>query len=230
VDFDGPHGWEFGAVNLGQIDIRKESEVGVPWGIRRVLPLIEVRVPFTLHQQELDDISRGKRDADLDPLEDAARDIARFEESVIYNGFDPGCIQGILQQSKHETIPLPEQAENYPDAVAEAAKRLEFAGFPAPYTLVLSPNSYYALIRSAGRGVAPRQLVAELIQGKLLLSTALQGGVLMATGQGNFQLSVGQDLSIGYHAHSRETVDLYLTESFTFRVLQPPAAIGFTMQ
>jgi len=42
---------------------------------------------------------------------------------------------------------------------------------------------------------------------------------------GDFELTVGQDLSIGYASHDRTTVELYLTESFTFRVLEDKASI-----
>ena len=36
---------------------------------------------------------------------------------------------------------------------------------------------------------------------------------------------MGQDLSIGYAVHDREHVELYFTESFTFRVLEATAAV-----
>ena len=45
---------------------------------------------------------------------------------------------------------------------------------------------------------------------------------------GDFQLTVGQDLSIGYVVHDRDTIELYLAESFTFRVLQGAAAVRLT--
>ena len=38
-------------------------------------------------------------------------------------------------------------------------------------------------------------------------------------------MSVGRDLSIGYHDHSGDTVSLYLEESFTFRVLGAESAV-----
>jgi uncharacterized linocin/CFP29 family protein len=47
----------------------------------------------------------------------------------------------------------------------------------------------------------------------------------MATRGGDYEITVGQDLSIGYAVHDRENVELYLTESFTFRVLEEKAAI-----
>jgi uncharacterized linocin/CFP29 family protein len=36
----------------------------------------------------------------------------------------------------------------------------------------------------------------------------------------------GQDLSIGYESHDRETVQLYLQESFSFHVATPEAAVA----
>ena len=42
---------------------------------------------------------------------------------------------------------------------------------------------------------------------------------------GDFQLSIGQDLSIGYAGHDQHKVYLFLTESFAFRVLERGAAV-----
>ena len=54
VDLDGPHGWQYAAVNTGRLTIRTDGALGVPWGVRDVAPLIEVRVPFELPIMELD--------------------------------------------------------------------------------------------------------------------------------------------------------------------------------
>src|SRR5512147_2166375 len=59
VDFDGPHGWQYAAVNTGRLTIRTDGGLGVPWGVRGVVPLIEVRVPFELSMMDLDNASRG---------------------------------------------------------------------------------------------------------------------------------------------------------------------------
>jgi uncharacterized linocin/CFP29 family protein len=42
---------------------------------------------------------------------------------------------------------------------------------------------------------------------------------------GDFELTVGQDFSIGYLDHNAERVRLYIEESFTFWLLSPQAAI-----
>jgi hypothetical protein len=41
---------------------------------------------------------------------------------------------------------------------------------------------------------------------------------------------LGQDLAIGYDRHAAETVTLYFTESFTFRILEPAAVIHYTAE
>jgi uncharacterized linocin/CFP29 family protein len=226
VDFDGPHGWELGAVNLGRLQLaRQPGPQEIPWGIRKVLPLIELRVPFTLSQLELDSISRGAKDADFGPLEDAARRIAWFEDSAIYKGFADGGIRGILEQSEHGPISLPSGGEQYPAAVAQGVETLRLAGIPGPYSLVLGKGPFFTLMQSGERGYLPHRIVHDLIGGEILLSSALEGGILLSTAGGNFELTVGQDLAVGYASHNRETVELFFTESFAFRVLEPAAAV-----
>jgi uncharacterized linocin/CFP29 family protein len=38
-------------------------------------------------------------------------------------------------------------------------------------------------------------------------------------------LTLGQDVSLGYVAHDREEVELYMTQSFTFQVHDAGAAV-----
>lgn len=226
VDFDGPHGWELGAVNLGRLELaRQPGPQEIPWGTRKVQPLIELRIPFTLAQLELDNISRGSKDVDFGPLEDAARRIAWFEDKAVYQGFAEGGIQGIFQQSRHDPVPLPAGGEEYPAAVARCVSSLRLAGIPGPYTLILGREPFFTLMQSGERGYLPHRIVHDLIGGEILMSSALEGGVILSTAGGHFEMTVGQDLAVGYAMHDRQNVELFLTESFTFRVLEPAAAV-----
>jgi uncharacterized linocin/CFP29 family protein len=45
---------------------------------------------------------------------------------------------------------------------------------------------------------------------------------------GDFLFDCGEDLSIGYDRHDFDTVDLYLVQTFTFRVATPEAAVALT--
>ena len=226
VDFCGPHGWEYAAVNLGRIDIPKAGhDQDVPWGVRTVLPLVEVRVPITLPQLELDNAARGCKDMDLAPAEEAARRVAYFEDAAIYTGFEPGGIRGIIQEAAHEPVKLPGDPETYPQAVAQGLKELRLAGVPGPYALVLGVDAYAGLIQAGKGGFPPARIVQDMLGGDILATQALKGGVLLSTAGGDFELTVGQDLALGFATHDRHHVELFLTESFTFRVLRPEAAV-----
>lgn len=225
VDFTGPHGWEHAAVNLGRLDVKSDSNDGVSWGIREVLPLVEVRIPFKLNQMELDTISRGATDSNLDPLEEAARKVASFEEGVIYQGEKDAGIKGILQASEHDPVAIPDGLDGVPKAVATAERVLHTAGIEGPYALVLSSARYHALIQEASAAFPPARVIEDMLNTEIMWSPAVDDGLFISKRSGDFELSVGQDLSIGYAAHDKDEVELYFTESLTFRVLEPEACV-----
>jgi len=227
VDFDGPHGLELAATNTGRLEIpKKQGSGGVPWGLRIVQPLVEVRIPFSLDQMELDSVTRGCNDPDLKPLEEAARKLAMFEESAIYKGFADGRIKGIAQAAEAKPIELPSSPEAFPQAVGKGIEALSGAGIGGPYTLVLGSKAYYPLMQAGKGGYPPNRLVRNLLgDGTIAWSPVLDGGLLLSTRGGDFQLTVGQDIAIGYASHDRDKIELYFTESFTFRVLEPAAAV-----
>jgi uncharacterized linocin/CFP29 family protein len=133
VDVSGPHGWEHAAVNVGRLDpARKDAGGGVLYGIRKVLPLVEVRVPFVLDLWELDDVVRGARDPNLDPLIEAAAKLAAFEERAIYHGFAPASIEGMATASTHPRPPLGPDPSSWPEAIAHAMVLLKTAGESPP--------------------------------------------------------------------------------------------------
>jgi uncharacterized linocin/CFP29 family protein len=94
-----------------------------------------------------------------------------------------------------------------------------------PYALVLGPKSYDDLTADSEDGYPLRQRIEANLDGPLIWAPALGAGALLLTTRGgDYELTVGQDLSIGYSVHDRENVELYLTESFTFRILEEKAA------
>ena len=226
VDFDGPFGWELGAVNLGRLEVgKKKAPHDVPWGLRQVRPLIEARIGCQVAQMELDSITRGAEDADLDSVEKTAHQIALFEEAVIYNGFKDAQIEGIIPASSHKAIGLPGNADEYHRAVVEAAETLRAAGVAGPYALVLGPDAHAELMKAGKGSYPPRRMVRDVADGGIFRSPALAGGALISTRGGDYRMTVGQDIAIGYASHDREKVELFFTESFTFRVIEPGAAV-----
>lgn len=223
VDFDGPKGFDFSSINLGALSTTEEAD-GIHFGVRKVLPLIEIRVPFSMSVWDLDNLARGAQHADMDPVVQAALKVASFEERAIYRGFGKAGIRGLGESAVHKPVGLGENPGRYPDGVADAMLTLSDAGVGGPYALVLGPRLFRRLTGDVST-YPPRQRIAKMIEGPVLHSPVLDGGYLLSLRGGDFQLTVGQDLSIGYEHHDNKTVSLYLTETFTFRVLGPEALI-----
>lgn len=229
VDFSGPHGWDHGAVNLGRLDIAdQQASPGVGWGRRQVLPLVELRVPFTVNQLELDNVARGAGDPDLDDLERATRQLAQFEDKLVYTGFADADITGMITSSPHDPIELTKTGKAFPEAVTQALCTMHASGIEGPFALVLAEDLYHKLLKTIDNGLPVYRLVSELVGGKVLWSSAIDGGVMLSMRGGDFELSVGQDIAVGYAAHDKENVELYLTETLAFRTLEPAAAVAIT--
>lgn len=228
VDFDGPYGWGHAAVNLGRLEpIANEPLPDVHASRRLVQPLIELRTPLRLSLHELDDIARGALDPDLDPVRDAAEKIAEAEDSAIFNGFAAAGIAGMSGASPHDPVYLPDNGTRYPAAIVRAREVLREAGINGPYALALGRHAYSELSQAAEDGYPIRKRIEQqIIDGPIVRAPSIDGAILMSIRGGDFILTVGQDLSVGYQHHDQDWVELFITESFTFRVLEPAAAIA----
>lgn len=103
VNVNGPKGLDYNVISEGKIeDIKTTGDVN--YASYKVLPLIESRVEFELDRIELDNIVRGAKDVDYEPLEKSLKNLALFEENAIYNGLE-NSIKGLNDYVKDE-IPL----------------------------------------------------------------------------------------------------------------------------
>lgn len=228
VDFVGPLGWTSSAVSTGRTEKIAPLQDGVAARLRVVQPMVEIRIPFELQREELDAIGRGATDADLDAVRNAARAAAIAEDRAIFQGYPAAGIEGIFAASSAQQLTIPDAYEAYPDIVAEATHRLRSEGVNGPYGIALGPRCYTGLTRSTSRGYPIIDHVRELIDGPIVWAPAADGAVVLSMRGGDFELSVGQDFSIGYLDHTSTSVLLYLQESFTFRVLSAEAAVPLT--
>ncbi|MCW2979746.1 MAG: Bacteriocin [Solirubrobacterales bacterium] len=226
VDFVGPQGWEHSSTNLGRVDSVEVGEEGVKALQRRVLPLVEVRVDFTVSRSEMRDDDRGAVDVDLESLDLAAHQIAIAENSAVFNGWAKAGIQGVVESSPFEPEPLGASADAYPRSVARAIEGLREAGVEGPYGLALGPDEYIKVIETAEHGGYPLldHLRKILDGGQIVWAPGLSGAVTMSLRGGDFLFESGQDLSIGYDHHDADQVHLYLEETFSFIVATPEAA------
>lgn len=229
VDFIGPQGWQHSATNLGRTEPIDGNEQGVSALRRRVLPLVEVRVDFTVSRAEMRDDDRGAIDVDLESLDNAAHQIAIAENSAVFNGWASAGITGLVEASPYEPEPLGPKADGYPRSVARAIEALRESGVEGPYGLALGPDEYIKVIETAEHGGYPLfDHLAKILGGPIVWAPGLSGAVAMSLRGGDFLLESGQDLSIGYDHHDADAVHLYLEESFSFVVATPEAAAPLT--
>jgi len=231
VDFKGPLGWDDSDVELGRADpiAAPSSGPDVQSRLRRVQPLVEMRIPFEVTRAELDAIDRGARDPDLDAVTAAAREIAIAEDRSIFHGYKAARITGICEARKDVSVPLGESHTDYPLAVATALTYLHDEGIEGPFSVVLSEQLYKDLAARTDSGYPIISHVQRLIDGEIVWAPGIDGGLVVSQRGGDFELSVGQDFSIGYLDHDLEPVRLYIEESFTFWLVSPQAAIPLAL-
>jgi uncharacterized linocin/CFP29 family protein len=228
VDFSGPHGWDHSATNRGRVDELPDSPVeGVAAHQRRVLPLVELRAAFTISRAELRAADRGASDADLEGLDDAAQRIARAENRAVCHGFDAAGIAGITEATSHAPIELSDDFDEYPRHAAKAVEELVEAGIGGPYALALGPACYTGVIETTEHGgYLVFDHLSKILDGPIVRAPGVEGALVLSMRGGDFLFESGQDLSIGYESHDSETVQLYLEESFSFRVATNEAAVA----
>ncbi|MBR0870351.1 bacteriocin family protein [Bradyrhizobium tropiciagri] len=225
VDVDGPKGTDFSAVGTGHLMQIATPGDGVQATQRDVKALVELRVPFELTRAAIDDVERGSNDSDWEPLKEAARKIAFAEDRAVFDGYAAAGIQGIRQGTSNPVLTLPSSVKNYPSVVAQAVSQLRLAGVNGPYTLLLGTDPYTAIGGATDDGYPVLQHIQRLVDGKIIWAPAIEGGVVLTTRGGDFQLSIGQDLSIGYLGHTATAVQLYFQETITFLMLTSEASV-----
>lgn len=229
VDVDGPHGIGHSCVTLGRLSMPKSQKSGkVGYGVHQVQPLVEARVNFSLETWELDNLQRGAKDIELDPLVEACREIARFEEKAIYDGFKDAAIAGLHETVKGGQIAMKLDMDAIVDAVSEGQARMLKEGVEGPASLVVADKLWKFLAHSTPGGTL-RSIIENQIEGPVIYSEFVKDALLVANRGDDLELTVGQDLAVGYHSHTSTEVNLFITESFTFRVVAPEALVGFKL-
>ena len=149
---------------------------------------------------------------------------------AIFYGCREGGITGICEAATARSLLLTDDYSRYPDVVAEALNQLRTASVDGPYAIALGPRCYTGLTQTRDAGYPVIEHVRRLLDGPIIWAPAADGALILSLRGGDFQLSVGQDFSIGYLEHTAASVRLYLQESFTFRVNAPEAAIPLRYQ
>jgi len=228
VDVHGPGGIGLSAVGTGHLKTIATPGDDILARQREVKALVELRVPFELDRQQIDDVERGSNDSDWQPAKDAAQRIAYAEDRVIFEGYAAAGIGGIRQGTSNPIITLPADVRQYPDVIAQALSQLRLVGVNGPYAVLLGADAYTALAEATDNGYPVLRHVKELVKDDIIWAPALTGAFVLTKRGGDFDLHIGQDVSIGYLDHTDSIVRLYLQETLTFLLLTAEAAVALT--
>jgi uncharacterized linocin/CFP29 family protein len=231
VDVIGPSGETLAAVGTGHLRSLDSPGHDVRARVREVQPAVELRVPFVVDREAVDSVARGDKDADWQPAKDAARQIAFAEDGAVFAGFAAAGIGGIHAGCTNPAVDLPADVREYPTAVAKALTTLRLAGVAGPYSLVLSAFAYTAVAETADYGYPIREHISRVLgpDGDIVWAPAITDGFLLSARGGDYELHLGEDLSIGYESHDADSIELYLQETLTFLVHTGEAGVAFTV-
>jgi uncharacterized linocin/CFP29 family protein len=228
VDVTGPDGLTLAGLGTGHVTAIDPPADGVTATLRDWRPVVELRVPFTLSRAEIDSVERGAQDPDWQPVKDAAKTIAFAEDRAVFDGYPAAQITGLRPSSSNPSVPLAAEPQGYVDMVTKALSELRLAGVGGPYSLLLSADAYTAVSETTEHGYPILEHINRLLDGDIIWAPAIDGALLLSGRGGDYELRLGQDLSIGYLSHDAASVQLYFTESFTFAAYTTEASVPIT--
>ena len=226
VDVKGPAGTGLSAAGTGHSRSMPGPREGVLARQREVKALVELRVPFELSRTAIDDVESGANDSDWQPAKDAAKLMAFAEDGAIFEGYTHAGIVGLREGTSNPKKSLPSDVRQYPDVLARGLSQLRLVGVNGPYCVLLGAEAYTALAETSDQGYPVLEHVKRLVDDKIIWAPAIDGAFVVTTRGGDFELHIGQDLSIGYLNHTDAAVRLYLQETFTFLLLTSEASVA----
>lgn len=228
VRVNGPKGLDFNVITEGRLGNIVE-EAGLCYGTYKVQPLTEARIEFEMDRFELDNLERGAKDIDYEPLEKAAESIALFEENAVFNGLEKALIPGIKNSVQTGEIPMGKDQVSIMEALSKGLITLKKSYQDGPFDLLVSEEVYKRIL-SVETSYPLDERIEDLIGGKLIYNHVIDGAYLLPHDHEDLELTIGQDFAIGYQCHTHDKVKLFIRESFTFRVLDPSLIVKFNAQ
>jgi uncharacterized linocin/CFP29 family protein len=223
--FDGPYGWEhLVSSRLGTLTPCQTREGKATVCRPEVVLLAEVRAEFSVPWTAIEVFERGATRLDTRHAEDAAREVALAEDRLTLYGEPMGG--GFLTSPESPRVRTGDwrtPGRMIAD-VLKAVEVLDSRGIAGPYEVVLSPARYFEYLQAEGdHGYpAPRQL-KEVVGGVHRSLVVHDAGAVFSLRGGDFILSVGGDLSVGYRLHERDAVHLFCVETIGAQVVTPEA-------
>jgi uncharacterized linocin/CFP29 family protein len=221
--FDGPRGWDYIATPLGTMRACEVREGSAAVCVPDIALLAEIKADFSLPWAAVEAFERGGPALDTSTAEVAAREVALAEERLLYSGSPVGT--GFLADPESPRFQLGDWADasRVIADLTRAVEKLDRLMVPGPYEAILSPDRYYALQAASDQGYPvsrhTRNVLAHVHRSPVLSD----GGALFSTRGGDFIITVGGDLSVGYRSQDRDALHLFCVETVAPQTLSPEA-------
>lgn len=221
---DGPRGWEYLATPLGTLTPCGTKEGAATVCVPSVALLAQIRADFSVAWSAVETFERGGPALDTSAAEVAAHEVALAEDRLALYGEPVG--EGFLTSADSPRLRMHSWSERghvLTDLVT-AVETLDRLGMPGPYEAVLSSGRYYTYLQATSAGGYPMARHLKGVLADVHRSAVMQdGGGVFATRGGDFILTVGGDLAVGYQSHDAEALHLFCAETVTAQVLTPQA-------
>jgi uncharacterized linocin/CFP29 family protein len=219
----------YASADIGEIGLLGTEEThAVHAEARQYMPLPLIYKDFQLFWRDLETSARLGTPIDLSPAAAAATYVARAEDSLILNGDENLCIDGILNVEWRNTMPLlnwddPGQAFQN---VVNAYQKLIQDDYYGPFALVVSPDMYAKMQRVYDNtGVLEIEQVRQLMNAGVHQSPVMpdNGAVVISTGPENLDIAISQDMITAYLGPDNMNHPFRVFESLTLRIKRPQA-------
>lgn len=225
-----PVPFETDAVATGELKTLS-SVKGLTLSARKPLAMVEIRYDFDLPKSIVEVFKRDKSDFDDTIFKEVSNRFSAVENSLILEGVKGADIEGILNKIPRKPIHA-KDTKGLIDAVASmiAAFKAEFV--EGPYKLVLSTATLIKIVAESEGGVSVKSRLESLLGADFfVVCESIGDEKILALSQrgGDFLLYNGLDVSIGFAEEKADSYALFITESCTFRIINPEAALLITL-
>jgi uncharacterized linocin/CFP29 family protein len=225
LDLYGPLG--FGAYTVPLYTYNSATGEPVRAKVTRQLTLSTLAKDFIITAKDLELMNTGQP-FDTAPVAAAVTQLALAEDKLIFSGDAGEGVEGLLNVTGRQTLPLGdwgEEGQALADVSAATAK-LVSEGFYPPYFVAMHPLLYTKLQRVYGRrGVLEIELVEKQATGGVFASPSIpQDKVLVIAAQPQYvDLAVGLDIATGFVETTNLEHHFSIMETLALRVKQPGA-------
>ena len=225
-----PVPFETDAIPTGNLKPLSASN-GVELSVREPVRMIELRYEFDLPKSVVEAFKRDKPDFDDTVFKKASNHFSAAENALILEGVKEAGIEGILKNIPRKPIHA-KNTKGLVDAVASMMATFGGDFVEGPYKLVLSTATLIKMVGESEGGVSIKSRIENLLGANFfVVCEGIGDDKILALSQrgGDFAFYNALDVSLGYAGEKEGSYTLFLTESCTFRIVTPEAALLITL-